>query len=201
MPFLAVHHVEHKHQILRECFVSSICYNIDTRSWPIQVYLGRRHFMAMGEDMTLTMVQSRQKAHQNKSLERLLRPDELFSEANIWVNTGNSNHIEIDWTIDKTAAQAASINCYRIYVHICGTPRDCDYVIATDRDSIIVFPDQQTRRNAVKFLVTQNAVNYMHSPVREESESYYVEALQSWDSPRGSGIMKAFDIHFIDAGH
>jgi hypothetical protein len=155
----------------------------------------------MGEDMTLTRTQSREKTQPAKPLGQLVRPEELFMEANVWVNIGNSNHIEMDWTIDRAAAQAASINCYRIYVHIYGTPRDCDYVIATDRDSVIVFPDQQSRRNAVKFLITHNAVNYMHSPVREESESYYVEALQSWDSPKGSGIMKAFDIHFVDAAH
>lgn len=201
MHLLRGHYAVHKYQILRECFVSSICYNTNTRVSRIHAYSDRYDFRAIREDMTLTRAQSREKTQQAKSLGQLVRPEELFTEANVWVNTGNSNHIEMDWTIERTVAQAASINCYRIYVHIYGTPRDSDYVIATDRDSVIVFPDQQSRRNAVKFLITHNAVNYMHSPVREESESYYVEALQSWDSPKGSGIMKAFDIHFVDAGH
>jgi hypothetical protein len=201
MHLLTHHYAVHKHQILRECFVSSLCYNINTGRSRIHVYSDCHDFLAMGEDMTLTRTQSRGITQQAKSLGQLVRPEELFMEANVWVSTGNSNHIEMDWTIDRTAAQDASVNCYRIYVHVYDTPRACDYVIATDRDSVMVFPDQQSRRNAVKFLITDNAVNYMHSPIREESESYYVEALQSWDSPKGSGIMKTFDIHFVDAGH
>jgi hypothetical protein len=155
----------------------------------------------MGEYMALTRTQFQENLHGDRCLARLVHQEELFTEANVWVNTGNSNHIEMDWTIERKAAQAARINCYRIYVHVHGTPKDCDYVIATDRDSVIVFPDHQGRRNTVKFVITHNDVNYMHSPIREESESYYIEALQSWDAPKGSGIMKRFDIHFIDSGH
>lgn len=133
--------------------------------------------------MTLARIEPQDKTYRNKALVRLVPSDELLTEGNVWVRTHNSNHIEIDWTIGRTFAQLMGINCYRIYVHIYGTSKEHDHVIATDRDGVMVSPDQGSKPSSVKFVIGQNTVNYMHSPVKEEGESYHIEAVESWDSP------------------
>lgn len=151
--------------------------------------------------MALSKIQAQERAYPAKPSARFALANQLFTDANVWVQTRNSNHIEMDWTIDGATAQAMGINCYRVYVHIHGTSKHHDYVIATERDSVMVFPGQQSKSNTVKFVIDQNAVNYMHSPVKQESESYYIEALESWDSPKGSGIIMRFNIHFAKAAY
>lgn len=133
--------------------------------------------------MTLARIEPQDKTYRNKSLVRLVPSDGLLPEANVWVRTDNSNHTEIDWTIGRTTAQLMGIDCYRIYVHIHGPSKDHDHVIATDRDGVMVFPDQGGKPSSVKFVIGQNTVNYMHSPVKEEGESYHIEAFESWASP------------------
>jgi hypothetical protein len=36
----------------------------------------------------------------------------------------------------------------------------------------------------MKFVNDRNAVNHMQSPAKEEGESYCIEALKWWDSPK-----------------
>jgi len=113
--------------------------------------------------MTLARIQPRQ-----NPLARLVHPEELFTQANVCVKTHNSNHIEMDWTINRANAQALGINCYRIYVHIYGTSGGHDYVTDTNRDSVIVSPGEQSKPDTMKLVISHNTVNYMHSPVKEE---------------------------------